>query len=543
MISTQRSIISFFFVLTFTTVSFAGQIFVSTTGNDTTGIIDRIDLPFQTITKAITVAVTGDTIYIRGGVYTITAQITISTSGIDTTKRNCLMAYPGERPILDFSSVGTPGVSGSGDGIKLSGNYWYVKGLDIKGAPHNGIQINGGSYNVIEFCAMYENRNTGLQLSIGASYNKIINCDAYYNRDSSGATSYDGNADGFAPKLNNGTLNYFYGCRSWQNSDDGWDGYVRPATPVAGKDTMKTIIENCWCFSNGYLKNGTAGTGNGNGFKMGGGDKVGDISNGDSLRHNMTLINCLAFMNLEKGFDQNNNRGTMTLINCTGYENGSYNFAIPGFIRSGETLTIKNCISFLSSGITLSGVLNPILATNSWPDTPPFNTVATAADFVSVDTSGVRGPRKADGSLPDITFMHLKSSSQFVNNGTDVGLPYNGSAPDIGCFETTEETNVKEAYSSSVTGFHLFQNYPNPFNSTTIIKFYLGTYNYMSLQIYDILGREVVTLVNGIQNPGMHTVSWDGKNSAGQKAGSGIYFCRIKGDAGFMSTMKMIILN
>jgi hypothetical protein len=548
----QRSSIFFIFIWSSVSISLAGKLFVSTTGNDTTGVIDRIDLPFRTITKAITLVVPGDTIYVRGGVYVVTVQISISTSGIDTTKRSYLMAYQDERPILDFSSVGIPGVSGSGDGIRLAGNYWYVKGLNIKGAPHNGIQINGGNYNVVEFCSVYENRNTGLQLSTGASYNKIINCDSYCNRDSSGAMSYDGNADGFAPKLNNGTLNYFYGCRSWQNSDDGWDGYVRPAAPVEGKDTMKTIIENCWCFSNGYLKNGTAGTGNGNGFKMGGGDKVSGMSNGDSLRHNMTLINCLAFMNLEKGFDQNNNRGTMTLINCTGYENGSYNFAIPGFIRSGEILTMKNCISFLSPGITLSGVLNPTLATNSWPDAPPYNTVAIAADFVSIDTSGVRGLRKSDGSLPDITFMHLASGSQFINSGTDVGLPYNGSAPDMGCFETDEETNVKEAYSSSVTGFQLFQNYPNPFNSTTMIRYSIPPLSsslikrdleFVTLRIYDILGREVVTLVNGIQNPGIHAVSWDGNNSAGQKTGSGTYFCRIKGDAGFMITMKMIILN
>ena len=176
--------------------------------------------------------------------------------GIDTAKRSCLTGYMSERPILDFSSMGIPRLSGSADGMRLTGKYWLVKGLDIKGAQHNGIQINGGNYNIVEFCALYENRNAGLQLSKGASYNKIINCDSYYNRDSS-SSSYDGNADGFSPKLDVGTGNYFYGCRSWQNSDDGWDGYVRPAVPVAGKDTMKTTIENCWCFSNGYLKDGT----------------------------------------------------------------------------------------------------------------------------------------------------------------------------------------------------------------------------------------------------------------------------------------------
>ena len=75
----QRSAVIFFLIWTFITISFASQIFVSTTGNDTTGAIDRIDL--RTILKAISVAVTGDTIYIRGGVYVSTAQITLSSNG------------------------------------------------------------------------------------------------------------------------------------------------------------------------------------------------------------------------------------------------------------------------------------------------------------------------------------------------------------------------------------------------------------------------------------------------------------------------------
>ncbi|HLP14753.1 MAG TPA: right-handed parallel beta-helix repeat-containing protein, partial [Bacteroidota bacterium] len=304
--------------------------YVALTGSDTnTGV--SIDQPLAKISTAVAKLAPGDTIYVRGGTYVLTSQIGLSSSGIDSLRRSCLFAYPGERVLLDFSTIGTPRVSGSADGIRLSGRYWHLKGLDIKGAPHNGIQINGGWYNLIEQCSVFENRNSGLQISNLGSHNSIINCDSYFNRDSTNASNYDGNADGFSPKLDNGTYNYFYGCRSWQNSDDGWDGYVRFAAPVAGKDTMVTIIENCWCFANGYLKSGKAGTGNGNGFKMGGGDKdaaTQSISNADSLRHRMILINCLSFDNKVKGFDQNNNRGSMTLLNCTAYRNGSYNFAI-----------------------------------------------------------------------------------------------------------------------------------------------------------------------------------------------------------------------
>ena len=56
-------------------------------------------------------------------------------------------------------------------------------------------------------------------------------------------------------------------------------------------------------------------------------------------------------------------------------------------------------------------------------------------DFVSTDPSAAYGARKADGSLPDINFMHLAAGSDLINGGTYVGLPYHGSAPDLGYFE------------------------------------------------------------------------------------------------------------
>jgi hypothetical protein len=297
---------------------------------------------------------------------------------------------------------------------------------------------------------------------------------------------------------------------------------------------MKTILENCWSFANGYLKNGNAGTGNGNGFKMGGGDKVSGLSNGDSLRHNMTLTNCLSFNNLVKGFDQNNNRGTMTLINCTGFANGTYNFSVPGFIRVGETLTLKNCISLASSGVTLAGVPNPILATNSW--SAPFSS-ATNADFISIDTTGVRGPRKPDGSLPDIQFMHLVSHSRFIDVGTNVGLPFNGSAPDLGCFESNYPTSVANDNDMKIDGFRLLQNYPNPFNPSTTIVYQVAKVGLVNLKIYDMLGRDVVTIVNEVKPAGKYMMTWNASMMP-----SGMYFSRLTSN-GAQQIVKMILMK
>jgi hypothetical protein len=385
--------------------AYCNTYYVDPNGNDSnTGDINH---PFKTIPRAVTAATAGDTIYLRGVSHPYSTTISISKSGTAVSDIK-MFAYPGDanRPVLDFSAMAE---SSSNRGISLSGSYWYIKGIDIYNAGDNGMNISG-SYNIIEFSRFYENSDTGLQLGGGAAYNQIINCDSYYNADSALE-----NADGFAPKLDVGTGNYFYGCRAWQNLDDGYDGYLRPS------DDILTTYENCWAFKNGYLKSGAASGGDGNGFKMGGSDDK-------TLRHNVLLINCLSFHNAVKGFDQNNNKGSMTLYNCTGFGSGTYNYSITSTLPSGSTATLTNCVYFTGS-INLGTFV--VQTTNSWLS--PF--VVTSADFVNTNPAAAYGARKADGSLPDINFMHLATGSDLINGGTNVGLWYYGSKPDLGYFE------------------------------------------------------------------------------------------------------------
>jgi hypothetical protein len=473
-------------------------IYVSPDGVDTNP--GSFELPFKTIARAILVAYPGDTIFVRGGLYTLSAKIGISKSGTSIS-RHYLFAYPGERPILDFSEMA---FESSNRGIELGGSYWHIKGLDIFRAGDNGMNISG-SNNIIELCAFYENQDTGLQLGNGASNNRIINCDSYYNADPG-----QENADGFAPKLTVGPGNYFYGCRSWQNSDDGWDGY---------EAVSSTTIENCWTFMNGYLKDGSAGVGNGNGFKMG----------GASTQHDHVLINCLAFENLSKGFDQNHNKGSMTLYNCTAIRNKGYDYAISEVLDSGKTLTLVNCLEFGSHNI--GSFANQ--TTNSWQ-----GFTVTAEDFISLDTTGVRGPRKADGSLPDVNFMHLNPASDLINQGTDIGLPYLGTAPDLGCFEYDNTTEIVEENSLDISGFQLVQNYPNPFNPSTVIRFNVSKSGLVKLRVLNILGQEITTLFAGHAESGKtHSVRFNAESLP-----SGIYFSVLE-SGGERQMKKMVLIK
>lgn len=90
--------------------------------------------------------------------------------------------------------------------------------------------------------------------------------------------------------------------------------------------------------------------------------------------------------------------------------------------------------------------------------------------------------------------------------------------------------------------FQLDQNFPNPFNPTTTIHYTLPEATKVSLKIYDVLGREIRTLVNQTQLAGTRSVVWDGKNNHGKVIGSGIYFYRLQSKSKVL-TRKMIFLK
>ena len=91
--------------------------------------------------------------------------------------------------------------------------------------------------------------------------------------------------------------------------------------------------------------------------------------------------------------------------------------------------------------------------------------------------------------------------------------------------------------SSVITNFALYQNYPNPFNPVTNINYDVYERNLITLKVFDLLGREVKTLVNRIQNAGSYSVSFDAENLS-----SGTYFYRLESDK-FSDTKKFVILK
>jgi hypothetical protein len=476
-------------------------VYVSPAGNDLNP--GTIDQPLKSITKGLGAAGTNGLVWLRGGVYVMgSSKLSLSKAGQSGSPIK-VWAYPGETPILDC-------MGNTSDGISISGSYYHLRGIEERNAGHNGINMSGNN-NIIENCSVHDNQNTGLHLTgsgIGPSNNLILNCDAYRNYD----PPVGGNADGFSAKWTVGPNNVFRGCRSYNNSDDGWDLWM---------GTSPVLIDSCYAFRNG-MDSWHSGSfnGNGNGFKLGG--------NYVATPH--IVRNCVSFDNAGnggRGFDENNNTAGQTLYNCTAYRNKGDNFHFKNVVVDSQSHVIKNCISYEGAVAISSGMLEK----NSWQG---FN--VSGSDFLSLDTAGMTAPRNPDGSLQATSFLHPAPGSPMIDAGVDVGLPYAGSAPDLGAFETNLLTGVADDRVSAV-GFSLEQNFPNPFNPTTTIRYQLSATSFVTMEVLDILGREVATLVTGEQSAGVHRVEFNGARLA-----SGIYLARLRVGTS-TQTVKLVFMK
>jgi len=120
--------------------------------------------------------------------------------------------------------------------------------------------------------------------------------------------------------------------------------------------------------------------------------------------------------------------------------------------------------------------------------------------------------------------------------GQGISLAYEGDAPDIGAYEYVV---------GGVTPppINLPTNYPNPFTITTTINYSVIQAGNIKLIIYDMLGREIKTLVDEYQTAGTKTVQWNGTDSKGKRVSSGTYFYQIKWKNGDASAKKMILIK
>jgi len=404
--------------------------YISTSGNDDTGD-GTITKPWFSINKAWSYVKAGETIYVRGGTYQINEEQHLYSKSGTSTNPIRILAYQSEKPFI------SPSTSFAGYvGVEVENvNYLHIKGIEIANfvqrTPtdwYNGIKAYNVNNCIFELINVHHN---GFGFSIGgqSTGNLVLNSDFHHNYDPITAITTNepyGGSDGLTIRVPDpNSVNIIRGCRMWNNSDDGFDGWYN-----AGM----LIFEDCWSFNNGYREDGVTEGGDGNGFKMG--PMVAPPWTGYETQHKRTMTNCIAFNNRMNGFDQNATLAIMYFYNCDAFGNGNH-----GFLMNNDPsiyMIARNNISYKNAKgqayfNAISAVDHNTFTYNN--GTNPLYSV-TDADFISIDPTGADGPRQADGSLPNINFLKLVQGSDLINRGVDVGLPYNGSYPDLGAFES-----------------------------------------------------------------------------------------------------------
>ena len=410
-------------------------IYVSTSGSSSAS--GTLANPMS-LGAAISAVKPGQTIYLLAGTYKFSSQVTIpyGNNGSSSAYKT-MMPYNNASVTLDFSSQAYGDTASNPRGLQMEGNYWKVYGIRIYGSADNGIFV-GGNNNIIEYCVLEANRDSGLQISRRSSSltnfsdwpanNLVKNCTSFNNFD----TATGENADGFAAKLTCGNGNVFDGCIAYNNVDDGWDLYTKSETGAIGSVTIK----NCIAFRNGATSSGAfTANSDGNGFKLG----------GSSIAVKHTVENCIAFENKNHGFTDNSNPGVITVKNCTSFNNslmdgGKSNF---DFARSDSSNNIFiNLISFSTKKVAsdkykgtatncsfyYSGKYYLITSTaNVNTRNSVYGTLNTAgvttSDFVSLSSPAIGANvhslwRETNGTVNVGSFLKIASGSAYVGMGS-----------------------------------------------------------------------------------------------------------------------------
>jgi len=364
--------------------------FVATDGSDSNpGTYEK---PFASWQKAFNMAKAGDTVYIRGGTYypDNADQYGVYISNKSGSEGNLIsiLAYPGERPILDVSTLSS---SNENFGILLvKTNYWHLKGLEVIGTSQHGknqlamaVRMLDGNNNIFELLRLHDNEGTGLNIANNVDNNLVLNCDFYNNHDPHTAIP-GGNADGCSiayvyERNGNERRNVIRGCRAWNNSDDGFDFWQNEGI---------VTIDSTWAFNNGYDH------GDGNGFKMG------TTSGTPESSPQRIVENSISSANSQNGIDQSGSNVLMEFNRNISFNNLYYGFYLCDF----RDLTV-----ILTNNVSHNNVhsdcfpANAVHSNNSWDG----GITLTNDDFINISNNLTKN-RQSNGSLPKLSLLKNK---------------------------------------------------------------------------------------------------------------------------------------
>ena len=144
--------------------------------------------------------------------------------------------------------------------------------------------------------------------------------------------------------------------------------------------------------------------------------------------------------------------------------------------------------------------------------------------------------------LARIIFCDYTGNQTLPETGTVIRFITNKINYDGDTVKVITDSTLSNGLQQAPLRFYLAQNYPNPFNPLTTIQFSIAMHTKVKLEIFNVLGQKVRTLVDDKLAPGVYQIKWKGQNDEGIPLGSGVYFYRLKAGK-FVKVRKMILLK
>ena len=204
-------------------------------------------------------------------------------------------------------------------------------------------------------------------------------------------------------------------------------------------------------------------------------------------------------------------------------------------VNKGEQWVVSNFSQIGGSDFQIARVIN------KWEDTL-FNKPTTFINisyFIAKDSTDTTG-------IIDLGYDEIADGFGLIARGggdSPGEIHLIGTVINDTLYGDTAVTSIENKRTKLPISIKLYQNYPNPFNPTTTISFELNKQSNISLIIYNVLGKEILKLIdNKIYQSGKHAIIWDGNGNNGKKVSTGIYFYTLI-NGKYKTTKKMVLLN
>lgn len=205
--------------------------------------------------------------------------------------------------------------------------------------------------------------------------------------------------------------------------------------------------------------------------------------------------------------------------------------AVGGDLDYGASL-VRSFDGGLSWSYQLLGIFGEATALAFRSPSEGWATLSFAGTYMVTGNGGISwNDAPTPGQVPvyDVTFTDT-ATGYMVGNGGAI-FKYNPAV-----------LGVKTDEPGAAPGFVLYPNYPNPFNGRTVVSYQLSVVSDVALEVYNLLGEKVITLVKANQGAGKYRVQWNGQDLRGRRVSSGVYLYRLEA-GGFVQSRKMMLIR